>query len=161
MPLLRLVLCAVTLPLVGTVELAVTMRRATAAKFANTMFRALANLFIPMCYSGERSGWVGVVHRAPSQAVRGAYCGFALGAGQLLEDASGDLPLRVYCGPWAEESARARRLRVMLLQAASREARVELRGLGRLNAHTGLEVLQRWFSVVNVLVSAQEGDADG
>ncbi|XP_052130407.1 uncharacterized protein LOC113207115 [Frankliniella occidentalis] len=127
-PLLRLVLCAVVLPLFGTVELAVSLRHATTGKFAVTIFRAIANLFIPICFTG-----------------------------QLLEDASGALRSQLYAAPWPEERPPARRLRAALMLGAGAQARVELRGLGRLNAATCLEVLQRWFSVVNVLINAQGG----
>lgn len=78
-------------------------------------------------------------------------------AGQLLEDASGALRSQLYAAPWPEERPPARRLRAALMLGAGAQARVELRGLGRLNAATCLEVLQRWFSVVNVLINAQGG----
>ncbi|XP_034245089.1 uncharacterized protein LOC117647455 [Thrips palmi] len=125
-PLLHVVGAAFLLPLVVTVELVVTMRTATPAKIFNAVFRLVANLFVPLCFTG-----------------------------QFLENASGMLVGRLYEGPWPEEDVKSRRIRQQLMHAASGRAGIVILGLGRLNAESCLAMLRQWFSAINVLTNVQ------
>lgn len=77
--------------------------------------------------------------------------------GQEVEDASTSLPWHLYAGPWLEEDAPARRLRVKLMLGGGRgtKARMAVGGVGSLNAESCMHVVQRWFSYLNVFMNIQ------
>ncbi|XP_034231476.1 uncharacterized protein LOC117639709 [Thrips palmi] len=121
-PLLVQLGAAFLVPLVVTVELIGTLNTATPAKFVNLAVRLVANIFVPLCV-----------------------------VGQMLETAGGLLEVSLYEGPWTEEDAASRLLRLLLMQAAAPDGGITALGLGRLNARSGLGLLRQWFNSINVL----------
>lgn len=78
-----------------------------------------------------------------------------------MEDASTVLCERAYSGRWLEEDVPTRRLRLQVMQRATRPSQPTSLQLGPINLALCQGTLRSWFSYLQVLINTTQHDEDG